>query len=241
MKLFGLIGYPLSHSFSREYFLAKFKSENIAATYKLFSISDVFQFPQLIEQNLELAGLNVTIPYKETVIPFLDSLSKEAREIGAVNTIQFINGKLIGNNTDIAGFEHTLEMLDFGNRKALVFGNGGASKAVQYVFKEKNIPFLIVNRTKSVGVLTYEELSKELFKTHTILVNCTPVGTFPNILECLPIPFSEISKNHIAIDLVYNPETTQFLAKASEQGAKTVNGLPMLHRQAQKAWELWQA
>ena len=241
MKLFGLIGFPLSHSFSPAYFNAKFETENIAAAYQLFPISNISQFPQLIAENPDLAGLNVTIPYKEAIIPFMDELSEEAAEIGAVNTIQIKEGKLFGHNTDVSGFEHTLDLLEVSNGKALIFGIGGASKAIQFAFKKKGIPFNLVSRSKKEGFLTYEKLTAEDIEAHSILVNCTPVGIFPNIADFLPIPYSAFTGNHIAIDLVYNPETTQFLSKAEAQGARIMNGLPMLHRQAQKAWELWQA
>ncbi len=240
MQIFGLIGYPLSHSFSPAYFKNKFLEEKIDAEYQLFPIESIEDFPALLSTK-SLSGLNVTIPYKETVLPFLDELSAEAKTIGAVNTIVFKKGKLIGHNTDAWGFERTLSSLEIEDSGALIFGTGGASKAVQYVLHQHKIPFTLLSRSPKLGTLTYAELDFELSTKSKLWINCTPIGMHPNVDDVLPLPFSALTHNHTVIDLVYNPEVTMLMAMAEKHNAKTVNGLQMLHYQAQKAWELWQA
>ena len=241
MKIYGLIGYPLSHSFSPSYFNAKFKTENIDAVYQLFPIAEISLFPQLIADNPNIAGLNVTIPYKQQVIPYLDELSAEAKAIGAVNTIVFQGNKLIGHNTDAFGFEQTLLGQENIKNGALVFGTGGASKAVQFVLKKHGIQFNLVGRQKRKANLCYEEITEDLASKNKLWINCTPVGMFPDFEKKLNLPYSSLSPGHSVIDLVYNPELTTFMKAAQEFGAKTVNGLQMLHNQAQKAWDLWHA
>ena len=237
MMKFGLIGRNISYSFSKKYFEQKFHQLSLLDySYDLFDIQRVEEVKEIF--NLDnLRGLNVTIPYKEQIIPFLDELSDEAEKIGAVNCILIKNGKKIGYNTDVFGFEKSLltypKIL---SEKALILGNGGAAKAVKYIFDKYNIDYQIVSRKTE---LNFENLSEEIVKEHKIIVQCTPVGTFPNMEQNLPFPFGGISSQHVVIDLIYNPPQTQFLRKAHEMGAETMNGLLMLEQQAEKAWEIW--
>lgn len=241
MRKFGLIGYPLDHSFSKSYFEKKFDRENILdAEYQNYPLSSIDQFTQLIESNPELKGLNVTIPYKESIIPFLTELDETAQAVGAVNTIKFIDGKLIGYNTDAWGFAKSLlSMASPKMKRALIIGNGGAAKAVKYVLNRIGVEYQIVNRTKSDGVLSYEELTDELISSVQLLVQTTPIGTSPNINEMPVIPMNSIGSTHIAFDLIYNPEESLFLKMMREKGAKTKNGLEMLQAQAEEAWRIW--
>lgn len=242
MKTYGLIGNPLSHSWSPAYFAKKFEKERIAAQYKLFPLEDIQELPRLISENPEISGLNITIPYKRSVIPFLDGLSHEAAAVMAVNTMVFRDDMLIGHNTDIFGFEQTLDKLDLiSTYKALIFGTGGASAAVQYVLQNRNIDFISVSRKKSDKNLTYSDLTKSEITSHRLLINTTPLGMYPEKNAYVPIPYQAITPNHVAIDLIYNPEQTRFLALAAGQGAKTENGLYMLQQQAERSWQLWQA
>ena len=243
MKRFGLIGRHLQHSFSPAYFAHKFKQEGILdCAYELFPLAQIEDFKTLLQKDLNLAGLNVTIPYKQAIIPFLDALSPQALQIGAVNTIQFIEGKLIGHNTDVYGFQTSLEKIlsaaQF-HSKALILGTGGASKAVVYALHQLNIPYQYVSRTPNNDALSYEMLSPELMQDHLIIINTTPLGMSPNIETCPLLPYSSIGQAHVLFDLVYNPEQTLFMKKGVEQGAKTINGLEMLHLQAEKAWNIW--
>ena len=239
--VYGLIGFPLSHSFSPTYFNNKFEREKTNAVYKLFPLELIQDFPSLINAQPDLAGLNVTIPHKEKVIPFLDELSPEAAAIGAVNTIVFKNQKLIGHNTDAAAFENSLLSLKSTAKKALIFGTGGASKAVQYVLNKHDVSFQLIGRMAKSNSISYSDLSSELAKESALWINCTPVGMSPKVNQNLDLPFSILTKNHTVIDLIYNPEETRLLKIAKGFGAKTLNGLEMLHNQAQKAWELWHA
>lgn len=241
MKLYGLIGYPLSHSFSPAYFSKKFSTEHINAEYLLFPIKSIKQFTELLTATPHLAGLNVTSPHKETVIAFLDEVSAAVQEIGAVNTIVFKDDKRIGHNTDAPAFEQTLLSQNLKSPKALIFGTGGASKAVQFVLKKHKIPFTLVSRKASEKTISYADLTTLEAEKANLWINCTPVGTFPNITDKLDLPYSSLTQKHTVIDLVYNPEQTAFMLNAQKFGAKTVNGVEMLHNQAQKAWELWQA
>jgi shikimate dehydrogenase len=243
MKQFGLIGRHLQHSFSPTYFANKFKQEGILdCAYDLFPLAQIEDFKTLLQKELNFAGLNVTIPYKQAIIPFLDELSPQALQIGAVNTIQIIEGKLIGHNTDVYGFQTSLEkslsVTQF-HSKALVLGTGGASRAVVYALQEMNIPYQYVSRKATEDALSYEMLSPELIQKHLIIINTTPLGMSPNINTCPLLPYTAISQGHILFDLVYNPKQTLFMKKGAEQGAKTVNGLEMLHLQAEKAWNIW--
>jgi shikimate dehydrogenase len=244
-KRLGLIGYPLSHSFSRTYFENKFRSENIEGySYDNFEIPDIEVLPDLISGHDGLIGLNVTIPYKKSVIRYLHSLDPVAREIGAVNTIKIdrAGDKMIltGYNTDVPGFMISLEgFLGTSRPSALVFGSGGASSAVRFVLEKLGIHYLVVSRKQVPGQLTYADLNVHLIMGHRLLVNCTPLGTYPDIGECIPIPYDGISAGHYLYDLVYNPSRTVFLAKGLERGARIMNGHEMLIRQAEEAWKIW--
>lgn len=241
MKKFGLIGYPLSHSFSKSFFDKKFDRENILdAEYQNYPLEKIEDFLSLIESIPDLKGLNVTTPYKETIIPYLTELDETAKAVAAVNTIKFIDGKRIGYNTDAWGFAKSLMgMVSSDTKTALIIGDGGAAKAVKYVLDRIGIKYQSVNRTKKQGVLSYDELSNELISSTKLFIQTTPLGTFPNIEEMPPIPMDAINSGHKAIDLIYNPDESLFLKKMKEKGAKTKNGLEMLQVQALEAWRIW--
>ena len=243
MKKFGLIGYPLGHSFSKRFFTGKFETENIDARYDLYELDDISKFTGLI-QKIELSGLNVTIPYKEKVIPFLNELDETAQEIGAVNVIKFIreNDKLIlkGYNSDAIGFESSLKpFLQSFHREALILGTGGASKAIDYVLNKLGVETLFVSRTAQPGRLTYADLNQEIIEKCKVIVNASPVGTFPHPDECPDIPYQFLTEKHLLFDVVYNPAETLFLKKGRAQGAQGLNGESMLNEQAVAAWEIW--
>lgn len=246
MQKYGLVGYPLKHSFSIGYFNEKFSSEKIEAEYINFEIPDINNFPEIIEANPNLHGLNVTIPYKEKVIPYLDELDKQAAAIGAVNVIKIIRNKggkpkLIGYNSDIIGFTQSIQpLLQSHHKKALILGTGGASKAVFHGLKNLDIEAKFVSRTARFGMLTYEELNAEIIKEYTVIVNCTPVGMYPKVDACPDIPYEAITSEHLLYDLLYNPNITLFMKKGEAKGAVTKNGLEMLLLQAFAAWEIWQ-
>lgn len=246
MQKYGLIGYPLKHSFSIGYFNEKFKAENIDAEYVNFEIPSINDFMEVIEENPNLRGLNVTIPYKEQVIPFLSELDKDTAKIGAVNVIKIIRlpkgkVKLMGYNSDIIGFTQSIEpLLMPHHKKALILGTGGASKAVFRGLENLGIESTFVSRTKKDDkLLTYRELTPEVMKEHTVIVNCTPLGMFPKVDFCPDIPYSELTPNHLLYDLLYNPNETLFMKKGRAQGAVVKNGLEMLLLQAFAAWEIW--
>ena len=241
-KRFGLLGRNINYSFSKGYFTDKFNAENFEGyTYENFDIPEISSFPELVKNNSDLKGLNVTIPYKEVVIPFLTKLSKKAALIGAVNTIKFTKkGKLKGYNTDYYGFKKTVSpLLKDHHKKALILGTGGASKAVAYALRKLKIEYDFVSRTPDEFQFGYSDLNAEIFDEYHIIINTTPVGTHPNVENCPDLDYSLFTKKHIAYDLVYNPEETTFLKKAKEQGAKTKNGYDMLVFQAEKAWKIW--
>lgn len=241
MKTFGLIGKNIAYSFSRNYFRNKFESENFSAVYKNFDLNKIVEFPDLISENTEIKGLNVTIPYKETIIPFLDQLDPIAKEIGAVNTIKIENsGKLTGYNTDYFGFMEALKPhLEPQHTHALILGTGGASKAIAYGLKELNINFKFVSRSPLDEDLSYSELNKGHFEKYKIIINCTPLGTHPNTEEFPPIPAAHFTPEHLLFDLIYNPHITKLMELALKNGAKVLNGQKMLELQAEKAWEIW--
>ncbi|MEC5166009.1 shikimate dehydrogenase [Flavobacterium sp. PL11] len=242
LKRFGLLGKNISYSFSKGYFTDKFKGENFEnCTYENFDIAEIDSFPEIIKNNLELTGLNVTIPYKETVLPFLDKLSKKAKLIGAVNTIKFTKeGKLKGYNTDYYGFKKSLEpLLEKHHKKALILGTGGASKGVAFALKELKIPYTFVSREKKENAIDYNSINATIFDNYQIIINSTPVGTSPNVDLYPLIPYEYFTEKHIAFDLIYNPAETQFLKKAKKNGAQIKNGLDMLIFQAEKAWKIW--
>lgn len=242
MRKFGLIGYPLSHSFSKGYFEKKFLRENILdAEYQNYPLEKIEDFLTLVHEHKDLLGLNVTTPYKESIIPYLSELDEAAKAIGAVNTIKFVDGKLIGYNTDAWGFAKSLlGMAHVDMKTAIIIGDGGAAKAVKYVLDKIGIQHQTVNRTKKENTLTFEELSDDLIANTRLFVQTTPVGMFPNVNEVPPIPMDAINSKHKAFDLIYNPEETLFLKLMRERGAKTKNGLEMLQAQAEEAWKIWQ-
>ena len=239
MRQFGLIGKSLSHSFSKNYFEEKFRREQILdASYSLFELSDIENITDFIQQHPDLAGFNVTIPYKQQIIPFLDELSEEALTVGAVNTVvvQHIDNQIItkGYNTDIIGFRNSLQGIEIPDC-ALILGTGGAAAAVTYVLEQQRCACTAVSRNPERG-LPYSALTPDIIARHKLIVNCTPLGTFPDINEKPDIPYEGISGEHFLYDLVYNPEVTAFLKEGIQRGAKTMNGLAMLHAQAEAAW-----
>tara|TARA_R110002049_G_scaffold38978_2_gene120375 strand:+ start:33063 stop:33803 length:741 start_codon:yes stop_codon:yes gene_type:complete len=239
----GLLGKNISYSFSRSYFKEKFEKEHITdVSYENFDIEDISLFPSIIKDTGGLKGMNVTIPYKEAVMPYLDKINKKAKKIGAVNTIKITKkGKLVGYNTDWYGFKKTLKpYLKSHHKKALILGTGGASKAVAYTLDKMKIKYRYVSRNSVKGLnFTYDMLTEEIIKDHPIIINCTPLGTFPNIEDCPDIPYKGISEYHILFDLIYNPEATKFLKLGNQQKAITINGLKMLKFQAEKSWSIW--
>ena len=245
MELYGLIGWPLGHSFSAKYFNAKFEEEGIDAKYLNFEIPSVpDHLPELLAEHKELRGLNVTIPHKEAVIPLLDEVSEEARRIGAVNVIAVKHAEggysTKGYNSDIIGFSESIRpFLKPWHKRALVLGTGGASKAVIVGLEQLGVEPQYVSRTRRDGILAYEDLTAEVMASHTVIVNCTPLGMSPKTDACPAIPYGEITPRHLLFDLVYNPGTTLFLKKGKEQGAATKNGLEMLYLQAEAGWKFW--
>ncbi len=242
MRLFGLIGYPLSHSFSKNYFTQKFERERrFDCRYELFPIANIHKLPELLEHHPDLEGLNVTIPYKQEVLQYLHQKEGLPETLQACNCIRIRNGVLEGFNTDYIGFENSLKpLLQPHHRQALVLGNGGASKAVMYVLNQLNIPFEVVSRKLHEGsTLTYEQLDFAAVRNHTLIINTTPLGTFPNVNECPPIPYEAITDQHLLYDLVYNPELTLFMERGQQQGAVVKNGYEMLVGQAEAAWRIW--
>jgi len=244
MRKFGLIGKSLTHSFSPTYFKNKFEREQINdAHYKLFPLENIEEISAIKIEQENLIGLNVTIPFKESIIPFLDEISEQAQAIGAVNTIACLaDGRWIGYNTDAFGFEKAIQtFVDLKTRKALVLGTGGASKAVQYILAKHAVPFYLLSRTpkKDSKEIAYEELNQAILEDHTLIINCTPLGTFPNVNDCPNIPFEFIGAKHFVFDLVYNPEETLLMKKAKAAGAASANGSSMLENQAEASWEIW--
>ena len=244
MRNFGLIGFPLGHSFSKRYFTDKFKSQNIEAHYELYPLAEISLLSELLDKVENLCGLNVTIPYKQDVFSFLNDIDESAKEIGAVNTIKISNiggvKNLKGFNTDYIGFTETLlPLLRPDIKKGLVLGTGGASKAVVYALKSLGITPTLVSRISGKGILSYSELTPEIMEDNLLIVNTTPLGMYPNVETAPEIPYSLLGPNHICYDLVYNPELTTFMRKSMEQGATVKNGLDMLYGQAEAAWEIW--
>jgi shikimate dehydrogenase len=241
MTKYGLIGYPLSHSFSKKYFTEKFERESIKEhEYDLFPIEKITQLPSLVQTESLLNGLNVTIPYKEQVIPFLDELTEVVKEIQACNCIRILDGKLIGYNTDVIGFEKTLERkLARHHQRALVLGTGGAAKAVNYVLRKKGIDFLEVSRRKGEGSITYQDVDEQVISSHTLIVNTTPLGMYPNVDDAPDLPYHLLTDAHYLYDLVYNPAKTKFLVEGERRGAVIENGADMLVIQAEASWDIW--
>jgi shikimate dehydrogenase len=241
MKRFGLIGFPLSHSFSEKYFSEKFQRDEIEdCTYELFPLENIEDVRLLFEVNKDLAGLNVTIPYKESVIEYLDDLDPIAQKIGAVNCIHIDEIQRTGYNTDWLGFRDALTpLLHQPHQHALVLGTGGASKAVMYALKTLGIHVTLVSRTKGHKHISYADITPAIMQQHTVIVNCTPLGMYPDVMQCPDIPYELITANHLLFDLIYNPGETLFLQKGKAKGALTSNGLEMLRLQAEYAWEIW--
>ena len=240
-NVYGLIGKEIDYSFSRKYFNQKFKKEGlIHNSYKNFDCENLPQVLKTLKQK-NIKGLNVTIPYKEKIIPYLDKISKEAKDIMAVNTISFNDQrKLIGHNTDCYGFQKSLfENVDKKTKNALILGTGGASKAIKYVLEKNSIKFKTVSRKRKRGDFIYNELDKDIMRNYKLIINTTPLGTYPNTEKCPNINFNHITKNHILFDLTYNPKKTTFLKNGELKGAKIVNGYDMLIYQAEKSWLIW--
>lgn len=249
MTTYGLIGYPLGHSFSRQFFTEKFEKEGIDAQYLNFEIPSIEEFPKIIESHPTLRGLNVTIPYKQQVMQYLEEISPEAKAIGAVNVVKVnpkpstLNSKpnLTGYNSDVIGFVNSIRpLLKPHHKKALILGTGGASKAINYGLKEKlGLETLFVSRTARENMITYDDVTKDVLCDYEVIVNCSPVGMYPHVDECPALPYEAMSERHLLYDLVYNPLETLFMKRGAEQGATVKNGLEMLHLQAIASWEFW--
>lgn len=240
MDKYGIIGYPLGHSFSRAFFTEKFQREHIDAEYVNFEIPSADMLPGIVQTNPNLRGLNVTLPHKEAVIPMLDELSDEAKEIGAVNVIRVRDGRLKGFNSDIIGFMDSIRpLLKPWHQHALVLGTGGASRAIRVGLQRLGIEWTYVSRTPAPGRLTYADLTSELMEHYQVIVNCSPVGMFPRVDACPDIPYQLLTGRHLLYDLVYNPQETLFLKRGAEHGAAVKNGLEMLHLQALASWRFW--
>lgn len=236
MKTFGLIGEKLSHSYSQQYFQTKFLNEKIEdCQYLNFEMNTLEELKILIKKH-NIQGLNVTIPYKEKILPYLDEISSEAEAVGAVNTIEIRNRKIIGHNTDIFGFEQSFLQIVGKRKKAIILGNGGASKAVQYVLKKNDISFLAASRNAN---LTIEQIDNNILSQYNIIINATPLGMYPNTNKFPDLAYHLINSKHLLFDLVYNPEETLFLSKGKANGASIKNGIEMLHLQAEESWKIW--
>ena len=248
MNTYGLIGYPLGHSFSRKFFTEKFAKEGIDAQYLNFEIPSIEEFPEIIKNNPTLRGLNVTIPYKQQVMQYLDDISEEAKAIGAVNVVKCqlstVNCQLhlTGYNSDVIGFVNSIKpLLKPHHKKALILGTGGASKAIRYGLEKKlGMKTLFVSRSAREGMITYKEVTAEVLKEYEVIVNCSPVGMYPHVDECPALPYEALNENNLLYDLVYNPLETLFMKKGAAQGATVKNGLEMLHLQAIASWEFWE-
>lgn len=241
MEHYGLIGKRLGHSFSKRYFSNKFEQEQIDASYSLIELDEISAIVDVVRNDSDLRGLNVTIPYKESIIPYLDEVSTEAKAVGAVNCIAINNGKMVGYNTDVEGIRATLRELNIDTEtKALILGSGGASKATAHVLRELDIPYLIVSRSEANGNITYDRLTGEVINSHKLIINTTPLGMFPNVDSTPDIDYSAIGAEHKIFDLVYNPSPTLFMRRATERGAHSIGGLLMLEVQAEASWRIWQ-
>lgn len=240
---FGLVGKNISYSFSKGYFLKKFEDLKLSnLSYRNFDIPEIEEFPFLIyHREEEFRGFNVTIPYKQSIMRYLSEIDADALKIGAVNTIKVTDeNELIGYNTDIYGFENSLKpLLKSHHKKALILGTGGASKAIAFVLDKLNIEYQLVSRTKSEQTISYSDLTQEVIENHQLIINCTPLGTHPNIENCPEIPYQFLTEHHFLYDLIYNPSETTFLKNGLENGSIIKNGLEMLELQAEKSWEIW--
>lgn len=241
MAKFGLIGTNIHYSFSKTFFTIKFDLEKIDHTYENFDIKSLENLQEIITDNSGLKGLNVTIPFKEKIIPFLDRIDKEAKEIGAVNTIKILkDGRLVGYNTDHYGFAKALAAYPpIKEKTALILGNGGAAKAIKYVLDAMGFKYKVVSRTPSKSTITYKDLTRDIITKHKLIINTTPLGVSPNTWECPDIPYEYLTEDHFLYDLIYNPRETEFLKRGFGKGAKVANGMKMLEYQAKKAWTIW--
>ena len=237
---FGLIGKNISYSFSKKFFTQKFIKEGLNnCSYENYDISSIYKLLEVLNDS-KIKGLNVTIPYKESVIELLNYIDPIAKKIGAVNTIKIDKqNKLLGYNTDYIGFKQSLESNISNQKRALILGTGGASKAIVYALKTLNIKTLLVSRKNREECITYEDVSNQIIKDHTIIINCTPLGTYPNIEECPKIPYQYITERHLCYDLIYNPIKTKFLILSEKKGASIINGNEMLENQAMESWKIW--
>lgn len=239
MKKYGLIGHPLSHTFSPAYFKSKFEAEGIEATYKAYDIEELDNLEELVKKE-GLDGFNITIPYKKRMRRKCDEVDLLAKRVGAVNTVKITDGKWVGYNTDILGFRKSLkDQIGYKRAAALVLGTGGASLAVKSALDLMSIPYLVVSRNTRAGDLSYNSLTKRIFEQYNLIINTTPLGMSPNENETPDIPYDFITENHYVFDLVYNPKKTKFLQIAERQGASIQNGLEMLHQQAEESWKIW--
>jgi shikimate dehydrogenase len=238
---FGLVGKDISYSFSKDYFKKKFEALGLSNhAYNNFDLQSISEFPTIFKNTSNIQGINVTIPYKEEVIQFLDDIDVAAKKIGAVNTIKFSKNGMIGYNTDAYGFQKSVEpYLKNHHKKALILGTGGASKAIAFVLEELGITFSFVSRSGKNNGFKYQEITEDIISEHTLIINCSPVGTFPNVEEKPAIPYNSIRKEHLLFDLIYNPTETAFLAKGKANGATICNGHRMLEFQAEKSWSIW--
>lgn len=241
MRKFGLLGKNIDYSFSRNFFSNYFQKNNIDAVYVNFDIPEITDLSKIISSNPTLEGFNVTTPYKEAVIPFLDELDETAKRIKAVNVVKMNNGKLVGYNTDAYGFIRSIfPLIENHHEQALILGTGGAAKAIASALKSMSIaPTFVSRNPKNAGEIGYSDLNDQLINQHYLIVNCTPIGTYPNERKCPDIPYTSLTKKHFLYDLVYNPPLTKFLALGKQRGAKLANGQKMLEYQALKAWEIW--
>ncbi len=243
MAKYGLIGKNIGFSFSKTFFTTKFSQENRSDTYANFDVESIDTLKEIIKDNSTLKGLNITIPYKESVIPLLDRLDKEAKKIGAVNTIKIQrDGKLVGYNTDHYGFAKSLsDFFPLKDKTALILGTGGAAKAIAYVLDTMGFDYQYVSRTKTETALSYSELNRDIILNHHLIINCTPLGTYPKVQEFPNIPYQFITRDHLLFDLIYNPRETEFIKMGHAKGARVTNGLNMLEYQAKKAWSIWKS
>ena len=241
MRYFGLLGYPLSHSFSQKYFTDKFIAEGITnCIYENFSVPEIALFKTILANQPALEGFNITIPYKRAVLAFLDSATDSVNKMGACNCVKISNGKLVGYNTDIVGFKQSLlPFIKPYHQQALILGTGGASSAVEYVLNELSIPYQFVSRVATATAISYDMVSAIMLQSHKLIINATPLGMYPNVQDCPAIPYELLTPEHHLFDLIYNPAETKFLAEGKRMGASVQNGLEMLVLQAEESWRIW--
>ena len=241
MREFGLLGKNISYSFSKSFFTEKFEEEDIDASYRNFDLDSIADLKEMLQENPDVEGLNVTIPYKEAILPMLDDIDPDAQNIKAVNTVKISEeGKLKGYNTDYIGFSESLKpYLQDHHKKALILGTGGASKAINYALQKMGIDSTFVSRTADEHMYSYEELDDIALREHQLIINCTPIGTYPNVSDCPEIPVEEITSKHLVFDLIYNPPITKLMELSKVRGATVLNGLKMLEIQADEAWKIW--